>query len=95
MNTTTRNLSIIDVRGLEGCGNCQFNKGGHLPGAELNMNAQTLYNTTDDILVYSVDGSVGADFCMNLTSHVYGKIYNLDGGFDAWKEAGYTIVFGS
>jgi rhodanese-related sulfurtransferase len=90
----TENLTVIDCRGLEGCSTCQFNKG-HLPGAELNDNPTTLYQNesdyqnTTDILVYSVNGSVGANFCSDLIGHVYGKIYNLDGGYEAWVAAGY------
>jgi len=90
----TENLTVIDCRGLEGCSHCQFNRG-HLPGAELNDNPITLYQNesnyqnTTDILVYSVNGTVGADFCLDLLGHVYGKIYNLNGGYEAWVAAGY------
>ena len=86
----TENLTIIDCRGLEGCSHCQFNRG-HLPGAELNDNPTTLYQNTADILVYSVNGNVGEDFCLDLLNHVYGKIYNLIGGYNAWVAAGYPI----
>ncbi len=91
---TTENLTVIDCRGLEGCSHCQFNQG-HLPGATMNMNSKTLYQNasdyqnTTDILVYSVNGTVGVDFCLDLTGHVYGKIYNLAGGYNAWAAAGY------
>jgi len=93
INNTEYNLTIIDCRGLEGCSTCQFNRG-HLPGAKLNQNYETLYNHTNDILVYSVDGTVGANFCENLTGNVYGAIYNLEGGFSAWDDAGYKIETG-
>ena len=84
----TVNLTIIDCRGLEGCSQCQFNKG-HLPGAEQNQNSLTLYNWTNDILVYSKDGTIGAQFCQELINHVYCKIYNLIGGYTSWENAGY------
>jgi len=87
---TTKNLTVIDCRGLEGCSICQFNKG-HLPGAELNENPNSLFNSTEDILVYSVDGTVGAIYCADLVGHVYGKIYNLAGGYDAWVAAGFPV----
>lgn len=89
----TVNLTVIDCRGLEGCSQCQFNKG-HLPGAMLNMNALSLYNNTNDTLVYSKDGTVGAGFCQELVGHVYGKIYNLEGGYEAWTRAGYPTILG-
>jgi rhodanese-related sulfurtransferase len=91
---TTENLTIVDCRGLEGCSHCQFNRG-HLPGAELNDNPSTLYQNesdyqnTTDILVYSVNGTIGADYCSDLLGNVYGKIYNLIGGYEAWVAAGY------
>jgi rhodanese-related sulfurtransferase len=78
------NLTIIDVRGLEGCGNCEFKKG-HLPGAVLNSNPYDFYNSTNDILVYSINGIVGEEFCQNLTGYVYGNIFNLEGGYENWK----------
>ena len=85
---TSSNLKVIDCRGLEGCSTCQFNKG-HLPSAQLNSNPMSLYNLTKDVLVYSKNGTVGANFCQDLTDHVYGKIYNLEGGYNAWVAAGY------
>ena len=95
-NTTTDiNLSIIDVRGLEGCGTCQFKNKGHLPGAVLNSNPDSLFNTTAIFIIYSVDGTVGANFSQHLVYHVYGKIYNIEGGFQAWKDAGFELEYGS
>jgi len=87
---STENLTVVDIRGLEGCGICQFNHG-HLPGAQRNDNPTTLYEKTTDILVYSINGSVGVDFCLDLLNHVYGKIYNLIGGYNAWVAAGYPL----
>ena len=75
------NLYIIDCR--EGCGPCQFNKG-HIDGAGLYDSPESFYNTTHDILVYSVDGAVGEQFCQELVGNVYGKIYNLEGGWNEW-----------
>ena len=97
-NLSKIHLTIIDCRGLEGCSSCQF-RSGHLPGAVLNQNYETLYyNVTDnknDILVYSKDGIIGEYFCQNLTGHVYGKLYNLEGGYDGWVAAGYPIKTGN
>lgn len=94
-STTDINLSIIDVRGLEGCGPCQFKNKGHLPGAVLNSNPDSLFNTTALFIIYSVDGTVGANFSQQLVNHVYGMIYNLEGGFEAWKDAGFELEYGS
>jgi len=77
------NITILDVRALEGCGSCQF-KNGHLPGAILESDPTKYYNASYDILVYSVDGTVGAEFCEDLMYKVYGKVYNLEGGWNDW-----------
>ncbi len=87
---SSSNLDVVDCRGLEGCSSCQFNHG-HLPSARLNSNALTLYDSTEDILVYSKDGSVGSSFCSDLVGHVYGKIYNIKGGYNAWVAAGFPV----
>ena len=81
---STSNLSIVDVRGLEGCSSCQF-KRGHLPGAVMYENPEEFYNTTNDILVYSVDGTKGCWFCGQLMGQVFGNVYNLEGGWNDWK----------
>lgn len=89
---TTEELLVIDCR--EGCNICQFNRG-HLPRAIMKVEPQTLHQTegdyqnTTDILIYSLDGTAGAEFCSELVNHVYGKIYNLAGGYEAWVAAGY------
>ena len=89
------NLTIIDCRGLEGCGTCSFKNDGHIKGATLNSNPETLYNWSEDILVYSKDGIVGANFCKDLINNVYGNIYNLDGGINSWIELKYPLVYGN
>ena len=92
----TSNLVIIDCRGLEGCGSCQIKKEGRLDFdfVFLNQNPYVHYNTTENLLIYSKNGTVAEeDFCKVLVNHVYGKIYNLEGGFIAWKEAGYPISY--
>lgn len=82
---STTELYVIDCRAREGCGDCQFSKG-HLPDAGLYSSPVSFFNTTTDILVYSVDGTVGEQFCRELVGYVYGNIYNLEGGWEAWKQ---------
>jgi len=92
----SKNLVIIDCRGLEGCGPCQIKKDGRLDFdfVYLNENPYVHYNTTENLLIYSKDGTVAEeDFCNIIVNHVYGKIYNLEGGFDAWKVAGYPVSY--
>ena len=80
----TEDVHVIDVRGLEGCGECEFNKG-HLPNAFLYDNPEELYRLKNTLLIYSTDGVMGEWFCEQLMGNVYGKVYNLEGGWDAWR----------
>jgi len=80
------NLIIIDVRGCK----CTYNKE-HIPNAIWDTYPEDFYGTKKDLLIYSQVGSTSMDFCKKLVGHVYGKIYNLKGGIDAWKAAGYQI----
>jgi len=96
MINKTKNLIIIDCRGLEGCGPCQIKSEGRLDFdfVYLNINPIVHYNKTENLLIYSKDGTVSEeDFCKELINHVYGKICNLKGGFDAWKAAGYPVSY--
>ena len=92
----SNNLVIIDCRGLEGCGPCQIKKDGRLnfDFVYLNQNPYVHFNTTKNLLIYSTNGTVAEeDFCKIILNNVYGKIYNLRGGFEAWKIAGYPITY--
>lgn len=86
----TINLTITDIRQLEpeGCSDCEF-KRGHLPNTTRIINTNLFHETENITLVYSRDGEVGKDFCQELVGHVYGKIYNLEGGWEAWDKAGF------
>jgi len=77
-------ITVADIRGLEGCGTCQFNRG-HVTGAGRYIDPKALYNHTQDILVYSKDGTRGEWFCQQLVGHVYCDIYNMEGGWIAWS----------
>jgi len=93
-------LIIIDARvKYKSCISCLNNlySSGHIPGAILDtqLNAQVYYqdlNDTSDILVYTQqDSSQTESFCEELVDHIYGKIYNLEGGYLSWIDAGYPI----
>lgn len=99
INKTTKNLTILDVRSCK----CNYNSG-HIgdstndpPTFEAihNTNYIYFYNTTCDFIIYDnhgTDEDVATDFCQNLLGHVYGDIYKLEGGYYAWKDAGYPTI---
>ena len=80
---TDLNLTVVDCTG--GCQSCVW-KNGKLPRAEWIESSLFFYNTTEDLLVYSYDGTKSITFCEQLVNYTYGKIYHLDGGLIVWKE---------
>ena len=87
MNSTTKNLVIVDIRHCK----CNYNTN-HLPGAIWDINPESFYNTTDDLLVYDNNGTESIYFCKKLANKVYGKILFLQGGIDSWISLGYPVV---
>ena len=87
VNSSDNSTIIVDCRTCK----CNYNKG-HLPNATWTINPEDFYNTTKDLLVYDNHGEKSTQFCQNLTGHVYGAIYYLEGGMDAWKEGTYPVV---
>jgi hypothetical protein len=84
---TTKNLTIIDMRNCR----CNYEKN-HLHGAIWDINPSSFYNTSNDLLVYDINGTQSIDFCKRLVNNVYGRIMYLEGGIDRWIEWGYPIV---
>lgn len=80
------NLIIVDVRGCK----CSYNRE-HIPDAIWDTNPQDFYGEKKDLLIYCQTGVTSVEFCKKLVGHVYGKIYNLEGGIEAWKAAGYEV----
>jgi len=80
------NLVIADIRGCR----CNWEEE-HIPTAEWISYGPNLYNVAQDILIYCQNGSKSISFCENLLGNVYGDIYYLEGGFTAWKNAGYPV----
>lgn len=79
----TTNLTIIDCRG--GC-KCSWKT--KLPNAIWAIQTIRFYNSTNDLLIYCLDGTKSPSFAERLVGHVYGKIYNMDGGWNAWINYG-------
>lgn len=75
------NITIADCTG--GCQPCSW-RHGNVPDAKWVDNYQSLYNSTDTLLIYTKDGMGSEEICKLLTGHVYGDIYNLVGGYNSW-----------
>jgi len=95
---TGRNINLIDDP--VGC-HCRYDEE-HIGDffhydallvTRLNYGIEALYNTTDDTIIYDDDGlGEGLVHCEALVNHVYGDIYYLEGGLDAWKAKGYPVI---
>jgi rhodanese-related sulfurtransferase len=77
------NLTIVD------CRNKQLYEVEWIPNAIWCNRSESFYNTTNNLLIYSTNGGFSIEFCKKLVNLTYGAIYNLEGGIDAWKNAGY------
>ena len=86
INLNETPLIIVDIRDCK----CNYNNG-HLPNATWNTNPYSFYNLTEDLLIYSKNDSDSIEFCEYLLNNTYSRIFYLKGGYDAWKNAGYTI----
>ena len=78
------NLTIIDYR------NKEIYEIEWIPNAIYGSAPENFFNETNDLLIYSHNGGSSTEFCKKLVNHTYGEIYNLEGGINAWKNAGYT-----
>jgi len=80
-------LIVVDIRSCD----CSYDKG-HIPHAIWQPSPTAFYETTSDLLIYCNDGELSVTFCEDLLNHTYGAIYLLDGGIEAWKNAGYRVT---
>ena len=84
-------LVLLDVRT-----DWEFDSG-HIEGA-INMPVDDLQQRhaelkpNDEILVYCRTGNRSAKAMQILKDNGYSKVYNMEGGIEAWKKAGYPIV---
>ena len=80
-------LTIVDIRPC----NCSYNKG-HIPNAIWRTRPMLFYEKANNLLIYCKDCELSVTFCEDLLNHTYGAIYLLDGGIEAWKDAGYGVT---
>jgi len=84
IETNETPLIILDIRDCK----CNYNTG-HLPNATWNVNPYSFWNKTEDLLVYSNKNNESIFFCERLINNTYSRLFYLDGGYEAWKNAGY------
>jgi len=82
---------VVDVRTVE-----EY-KAGHIKGARLmplNFLEKHLADIPKDrqVYVYCHSGNRSARAAKLLASHGFTRVENMQGGIEAWKEAGYEVV---
>ncbi|MDC0430216.1 rhodanese-like domain-containing protein [Candidatus Thioglobus sp.] len=84
------NLIILDVREKKERKNGYIDNDTHIPLSDVKAQLDKL-NKDKNILVYCRSGSRAAHIAGLLTRHEYENVYNLKGGFQAWKKAKLPI----
>jgi len=104
--TTIKSISIADARALLGKSGAVFLdvrepeefKAGHIPGAiniprgllEFQIEQQAPDKNTT-IVVYCRSGNRSALAAATLMNMGYKNVFNVDGGWKTWQEAGYPV----
>ncbi len=87
------NLVIIDIRlaSLYDIGHLE--NAINIPSTELESSIDELmqYNETE-IIVYCQFGATSPNAAETLESHGFTKVFSLNGGFDDWESAGFSVV---
>lgn len=66
--------------------NTYFSGNQKIPNAIWSRNPLTLYDRKETLILYSTDdGSESIEYAKELMNHVYGQVYILEGGFNAWQ----------
>ena len=92
----TRDISdivILDVRDEAEFSDEHIEGAINIPIGELEENLDQLY-VFDPLLVYSEMAETSRAAVSVLEDNGFERIYRLEGGFEAWKEAGYPTVSG-
>jgi len=84
------NLIILDVREKKERKNGYIVNDIHIPLSDVKAQLDKL-DKDNNILVYCRSGSRAAHIARLLTRHEYKNVYNLKGGFKAWKKAKLPI----
>ena len=87
-----KNFTLINVHvpNREGLPNTDLS----IPFDQITRNLDKLPGKNASIVVYCRSGGMSTQVAAALASAGYTKIYNLRGGFNAWKSAGHNLLKG-
>ncbi len=76
---------VIDLRGKESFDAGHIGDARNVPAAELESQAESLKKWRDkNVITYCDSGNSGANAARTLTKLGFTKVFNLDGGLNAW-----------
>ncbi len=91
-----RGLLLLDVRERDAYLAARLPGAIHVPRGELELRAdQTLPDPTARIVTYCRLGKVSTLAAFTLRTMGYTRVVALDGGFDAWQQAGFPVESGT
>ena len=89
------NALVLDVRDEQEFAGGHIADARHIPAAQLEARLNELRRFKDRPLIVNCQGGVrSARACELLRKHEFGKIYNLQGGLNAWIQAKLPVVKG-
>ena len=88
---TNQDIYLIDVREKEEYKAGHIEKAHSLPLNQISSQLDKL-SKNKEIIIYSKTGSESKLACQYLTGKKFGNVRELAGGFEAWVEAGYSVM---
>ena len=86
------NIFVLDVRTQTEYNTGYIEGATLIPHTEINTTNELPTNKSDTILVYCGSGMRSANASQDLDGLGYTNVYNMDGGLNAWKTAGYFLT---
>ncbi|HET7369935.1 MAG TPA: rhodanese-like domain-containing protein [Gammaproteobacteria bacterium] len=86
--------AVVDLRSLEDFKRGHISEARNVPMAEFEQQADKLTKGGRSVLAYCADGKNGAKAAKLLATRGIDQVYNLKGGFAAWRRENLPVVKG-
>ena len=87
-----RGAVVVDVRSADEFATGHLTGALNLPGAALDTVPAALQDKAVPVIAVCQSGARSARGCAALQRAGYTEVYNLDGGIEAWQQAGYPVA---
>lgn len=89
------NAVVLDVRDDAEFASGHITDAKHIPLAQLNARIKEIMRYKDKPVLVNCQGGVrSGKACDALRKHAFSKIYNLQGGLNAWEQAKLPVIKG-